>query len=684
MKIILFNKNIKPAVTSLLDPLHVHNKGRAERLIRQYAIYLNEVKTHRGERVALDIAKSLANIVKKVAFGLPTSFDYPCAVSTDDLYIPKKLNGFKRFAMSKSPVLKAVAISISNLYRIAVIEPKASYKDVVAPYDGDNGVLLEEFLDFIKVKFVPSYKRLFHKAVRYRIDTDLQKTTVMASASPSGKVSAYYADVDAANLLKPEFRHIMNSLTVMYKRFGASHKLENLYSLANESEPEKYGNLAAYSFIPDKGGKTRGITLANYYLQDSLKTMHDDLMYVLAKMPEDFTYKQSEVTDRLKDYFIEGKKAYCYDMTGATDRFPRFVQSYLLRLLYGRHVAEAWDTLMRVPIKHENNLITFCCGQPMGLYSSFAAFALTHHALVQYCLYKVNVKRHLYMLLGDDIVIFHKRASLMYESVLTSVLGVKISKHKSILSEATFCAEFCKKLYHDGNDISPVGSGLLVPPHFDPEAFASRIRIIHSWDPNNQYTLDSSLRSVYRMLGWLPSVDSKAFAIYLYGLASLPVALRQRIIEGAGVTHDFADRVRYICASEERTRILNELWRSSNRYDKLLETSSDKIQRMLGMYLNPYAQELNDCSIVLSTAIDRVTMYCTQSRVIDLIELDTMINTVVFQYNLLKGLLNHRKMHRVEVTDEYKRQETVKKIGRLTKIVGAYSNGPADPSSNIC
>lgn len=681
MKIILFNKSIKPAITSLLEPLHDHNKGRAEKLIRRYATFLEKRRIHCGERTTLAIAKSLANNVKKAAFGLSNSYDYPCSVAVDELMIPRELNGFRRFVRSKSPVLKAVAISISNLYRLAVIDPKPSYKDVLDPYNGDDSVMLCKFLDFIRIKFAPTYQGLFMEAVRYRIDNDLQQTTVMASASPSGKVSAFTADCDAAALLSPRFRHIMNSVTVMYKSFGASHKLENLISLAEISKPEKYASLAAYSFIPDKGGKTRGITLANYYLQDSLKTMHDDLMYVLAKMPNDFTYKQSTVVNRLKDYFIDGKKAYCYDMTGATDRFPRFVQSYLLTQLYGRRVAWAWDTLMRVPISHSKNVISFACGQPMGLYSSFATFALTHHALVQYCFHKMNVKRHLYMLLGDDIVIFHKRVSLMYEDVLTSVLGVKISKHKSILSEATFCAEFCKKLVHDGHDISPIGSGLLVPPHFDPEGVANRISIIYSWDPTNQYLLDSSLRSVYRILGWYPSVDSKAFAIYLYGLASLPVALRQRIIKEAGVTREHADRVSYIHSSNKRVLILNELYKSSNKYDKLSKASLDRISKMKGVLLHPYAQELNDVRSSLCTAIDRVTMYCTGSRVIELEELDSMLNSVEHQGFLLKGLLNYRKINSIEVCDEYKRQETVLKITELSSIYATVSRCRVDPET---
>lgn len=87
--------------------------------------------------------------------------------------------------------------------------------------------------------------------------------------------------------------------------------------------------------------------------------------------------------------------------------------------------------------------MTYSVGQPMGAYSSWAAFALTHHVVVQWAAYKcghTNFKD--YILLGDDIVIKNNDVALKYISLMRK-WGVDISINKTHVSKHTY--EFAKR-----------------------------------------------------------------------------------------------------------------------------------------------------------------------------------------------------------------------------------------------
>jgi hypothetical protein len=81
--------------------------------------------------------------------------------------------------------------------------------------------------------------------------------------------------------------------------------------------------------------------------------------------------------------------------------------------------------------------------------------ALTHHFIVQYAAFKVGHKGwfSLYMVLGDDIVIFDRRVASSYLCVMED-LGVGINLVKSVVSYDSF--EFAKRFYTKGVNLSPV------------------------------------------------------------------------------------------------------------------------------------------------------------------------------------------------------------------------------------
>jgi hypothetical protein len=81
--------------------------------------------------------------------------------------------------------------------------------------------------------------------------------------------------------------------------------------------------------------------------------------------------------------------------------------------------------------------------------------ALTHHFIVQKAAYATGHRGWfgLYLVLGDDIVIFNKVVADQY-LVEMNKLGVGINLIKSVVSLDSF--EFAKRIYHSSANCSPV------------------------------------------------------------------------------------------------------------------------------------------------------------------------------------------------------------------------------------
>jgi len=89
--------------------------------------------------------------------------------------------------------------------------------------------------------------------------------------------------------------------------------------------------------------------------------------------------------------------AWCYDLTSATDRFPIILQQSLLNRVFKnikmsaeigfQCLGDMWaDTISKGPwsyrLGNESRVMFDYVGQPMGAYSSWAVFSLSHHVLI--------------------------------------------------------------------------------------------------------------------------------------------------------------------------------------------------------------------------------------------------------------------------------------------------------------
>lgn len=213
-------------------------------------------------------------------------------------------------------------------------------------------------------------------------------------------------------------------------------------------EPGSTGKL---SIVKDPELKLRVIAILGYHTQFLLKPIHDNLLNLLRKFQCDRTFTQ----DPFNNWKPKGNAFHSLDLSAATDRFPISLQVKLLSHIYDERIALIWkDLLVKQSFAYGNSTYNYAVGQPMGAYSSWAAFTLTHHLVVEWAAYlsrQWSFKD--YILLGDDIVINNDKVANKYKTIMTR-LGVEISNAKSHVSYNTY--EFAKRWIKSGVEVSPV------------------------------------------------------------------------------------------------------------------------------------------------------------------------------------------------------------------------------------
>lgn len=181
---------------------------------------------------------------------------------------------------------------------------------------------------------------------------------------------------------------------------------------------------------------------------------------------------------------LDGKsKVFAFDASSATDRFPRQLQIQTLIGLGHDEFADALEEICSQDVffttgKYRGEKLQYRCGQPMGLYSSFPLYHISHIMLVIACMaayelkndpelaveflfqeeldtpadlmFEVKLKQIVrryrtkpavevglyqpkFQVTGDDIVIWDEPTALVYSGVM-SKLGVQLSPEKSIQS----------------------------------------------------------------------------------------------------------------------------------------------------------------------------------------------------------------------------------------------------------
>lgn len=222
------------------------------------------------------------------------------------------------------------------------------------------------------------------------------------------------------------------------------------------------------------GGKIRVFSIVDSIRQSCLRPVHDWAMNLLKLIPSDGTFDQTAPLHRLIRLTKGKGPMFCFDLSAATDRFPARLQKEVLTWAFGDEASEFWLRVIRdrpfeAPWRRrkQKTAVSFGVGQPLGAYSSWPVFSLTHHLLIQYC-----AKAHIsgkwfnrYALLGDDVVIADREVATKYLDLMRCI-GVEISNKKSLISDHC-CVEFAKRFMMGTRDLSPISFKSvfsLIPP----------------------------------------------------------------------------------------------------------------------------------------------------------------------------------------------------------------------------
>ena len=202
--------------------------------------------------------------------------------------------------------------------------------------------------------------------------------------------------------------------------------------------------------IQEAGYKLRAVANPARVYQEALRPLGDMLFDLLKGLPWDCTHDQTLSFDTVRDHLSRGDTCYSVDLSGATDYFPLDLQLTVLRSITPEPAyVDLFTKLARAPWRYGKTFIRWTRGQPLGLYPSFASFALTHGLL----LYGLNGNRHnnMFYVLGDDVIILDQELNSKYRQALAE-MHCPVSESKSLTSNVI--AEFGGKIISSKGIIS--------------------------------------------------------------------------------------------------------------------------------------------------------------------------------------------------------------------------------------
>lgn len=423
---------------------------------------------HHGKRMAVKQLKALYNEALRFSCGLPVPVTTPIWTKRDKENFPICLKPFRK-SLRAGKSDRRWALSILRVYEAVRLPPEANLGSIIEPSAGPKNYLRwkADFLKFlsnsrfsswIKEEFEEERLQVLeqrtHRTFHASTKRGIEGPTVLTAGKQSLAIGEYLSD------LLEKFNKLFrkgNWAKVLLDSKSYYTNNKDLYQTTTKST----SLLGRISLLPDKGGKTRIVAIGNYWIQDTLLGLHKTLYRVLRKIKSDGTYDQESQSERVKTQSGRGS-VWSFDLTAATDRFPLEPQVDVLKSL-NPEVGDLWSKILKeLTFEFRDNHITYTVGQPMGLYSSWAVFALTHHFIIQYCAWKERESFPFlnYSVLGDDVAIWSPRTAMRYKEIISS-LDVSISEAKSftpnIDSLGKPCvAEFAKRVFDRGEEVTPL------------------------------------------------------------------------------------------------------------------------------------------------------------------------------------------------------------------------------------
>jgi len=314
-----------------------------------------------------------------------------------------------------------------------------------------------------------SWNKARYSSINYWTSSD--KRAPIISGNQPGLVTKKESDV-----LLSEHLSVLNSPLGLYlltrtptpfvKSCGVSLPKERLLDLS-ESDYVPSNIVGRIGFIQERGAKLRAVANPYRVFQAALSRLGNALFdFLQTSCPWDCTFDQESGIGWVERKLNSGSTLFSVDLSDATNQFPLTLQMRVLEKLLGNILRkspgpqnEAVQCLhlfeiiskgrWHVPNKRKDLeavkapfRLFWRKGQPLGLYPSFAAFAVTHGIMLDSIERSLGL-RDTFVILGDDVCISDASVNSEYRKML-DVLGCPVSETKTLQSNKV--AEFAGKI----------------------------------------------------------------------------------------------------------------------------------------------------------------------------------------------------------------------------------------------
>lgn len=440
--------------------------GFDPKVTKRFIYWLQDLRDKSGIVHTIKYVKQARLHITRYISGVPLKSN-TISVSLDKNGFPSRFIYFKELIDSRDPIKIRGVLTLMYLSR-AIIPTDNESKKLLPNFDS----ITDEFSGREKFKIPSEFIEQFVLKNNLKLNRptwDKTKHYISSKSSPHGKAtksaglalwimsqlqSCKHHLTSFTNLLGIEIYMdlIGSNLTRIWRNPGIAIGTGRLCSTGHGT-----GFIGKLSIVKDPELKLRVIGMLDYYTQFILRPIHDDLLNLLKTFKCDRTFTQ----DPRHDWKPKGNKFWSLDLSSATDRFPVILQEELLSYIYDKELAATWKSLLTkrnfvydVEEDLKGGLYQYKVGQPMGAYSSWAAFTLSHHLVVHYAASLCGIENFdSYIILGDDIVINNDKVAKIYKRIMTK-LGVEISVQKSHVSYNTY--EFAKRWFKSKIEVSPL------------------------------------------------------------------------------------------------------------------------------------------------------------------------------------------------------------------------------------
>lgn len=422
----------------------------------RYILFIEHLMKTKGHLYGIKVSKEIR---LRVTRWLGGSIIEPSSLRLTYDGLPVRLGALIPLIRSMEPsYLRIVLTFLSWTRRVPpkVLAPNIS--TIISPYSGQEFNFdshTDRFLRRLKYLNPKGFLRCGYANVK-----DFSGYHLSTKTGPTGKQALISSILDITNIpdsLQSSICRLGGPVLERWMRLCRSNSdlICDIFNWPKSCDVKSH-SIRKITAIPDSEGKTRVVAIGDYWSQTCLLPLHQWMYSMLEKIPQDKTYKQGDDLRRLPS---DGSVTFfCFDLSSATDRFPIKIIYGLVERLIGKFRAKAWyDIMVGQPFDYKNSKVSYSVGNPMGFYSSWAGFTLSHHLIMFICCERASVKwsSSEYMLLGDDIIIWNDKLAAEYRKLI-DVIGVEISDVKTHISSRFF--EFAKRFFFKGNEISPQSS----------------------------------------------------------------------------------------------------------------------------------------------------------------------------------------------------------------------------------